>query len=526
MSTKSTGLKGAPLFVRVLLLLLLLILILLLVAYAALRSVPPEALRQLLGVTTTPSATAIVSAPGTPTLPTTPSPTSTPLVIVGTVPIEETVTPVSPVTATGTVVPTPTPAAVVVVPSPTRPGTATPTLIALTIVPSPTATRPATPTATPTSLRPVVTPSASPVGAEVGIVAEEVSPTVTATATPLPTPTVPPLIVPRVTIAEVIRNGDFSGEFMRGGVASEWEVFHNGAATFWCYPDTLRTMTGEVLRSQTLHIHGADLSDRYLGIYQTVDVVPGGVYTFTIAGLVRTPQGDVRQTGYGYRMQVGFDLRGGSNWQDVESWIELPWDEQSRDRPSYRVDVFTTSVTARQPQLTVFIRAWKKWADAGEGMYDITRVSLVGPVVTMAPQAPTAIVPPTLPPGVTPLAAVTPSPLPSGATPVPPTTPVTPPTLPSGVTPPTVVVPTPLPPGATPVPPTLVVPLTPTPEITALAVPELPPPAVTPPTPAVPVTGDALLTLWDAQRTVITALLVALLLLGGMLYRWRPRSPR
>lgn len=501
MSTKSTGLKGAPLFVRVLLLLLLLILILLLVAYAALRSVSPEALRQLLGVTTTPSATAIVSAPGTPTLPTTPSPTSTPLVIVGTVPIEETVTPVSPVTATVTVVPTPTPATVVVVPSPTWPGTATPTLIALTIVPSPTATRPATatPTATPTSLRPVVTPSASPVGAEVGIVAEEVSPTVTATATPLPTPTAPPLIVPHVTIAEVIRNGDFSGEFMRGGVASEWEVFHNGAATFWCYPDTLRAMTGEVLRSQTLHIHGADLSDRYLGIYQTVDVVPGGVYTFTITGLVRTPQGDVRQTGYGYRIQVGFDPRGGSNWQDVESWIELPWDEQPRDRPSYRVDVFTTSVTARQPQLTVFIRAWKKWADAGEGMYDITRVSLIGPVVTMAPQAPTAIVPPTLPPGVTPLAAVTPSPLP---------------------------------PGATPVPPTPVIPLTPTPEVTALAVPELPPPAVTPPaaaappTPAVPVTGDTLLTLWDAQRTVITVLLVALLLLGGMLYRWRPRSPR
>lgn len=494
MSTKSTGLKGMPLFVRVLLLLLLLILMLLLVAYAALRSVPPEVLRRLLGVTTTPPATAVVSATSTPTVPITPSPTSTPLVIVGTVPVEETVTPTSPVTITVTTVPTSTPTTIILVPSPTRPGTATPTLIPLPIVPTSTPTRPpaVAPTTTPTRLRTVTAPSPSPpsVGAEVSIVAEEVSPTATTAVplplTPSPTPTAPLPIVPRFVIAEVIHNGDFSGEFLRGGVANEWGVFHNGATTFWCYPDTLRALTGEVLRSQTLHIHGADLPDRYLGIYQTVDVVPGGLYTFTIAGLVRTPQGDVQQTGYGYRMQVGFDPQGGNNWQDVESWIELPWDEQPRDRPSYRVDVFTTSITAHQPQLTVFVRAWKKWADAGEGMYDITRVSLVGPVVTMVPQAPTAIVPPTQPPRITPLAAATPSPLP---------------------------------PGITPAPPTPVVPPTPPPEVTS-------PAAVSLPTPAVPVTGDTLLTLWDVQRTVITILLVLVLLLGGILYRWRPWTPR
>jgi hypothetical protein len=330
--------------------------------------------------------------------------------------------------------------------------------------------------------------------------------------------------LPRVTIAEVMRNGDFSGEFLRGGVADAWEVFHNGAATFWCYPDTLRTMTGEVLRSQTLHIRGADLPDRYLGIHQTVNVVPGGVYTFTIAGLVRTPQGDVQQTGYGYRMQIGFDPQGGNNWQAVESWIELPWDEQSRDQPSYRMEVFTTTITARQPQLTVFIRAWKKWADAGEGMYDITRVSLVGPVVAVALQTPTAIMLPTLPPGVTPLAAVTPTLLPS-VTPPPPTS------LP-GATPFIAVTPSPLLPSVTLPPPTPVTPPTPVPEITELAIAELPAPTATPPaaaalpTPAVPVTGDTLLTLGDTQRTVITALLVMLLVLGGVLYRWRPWSAR
>lgn len=498
MSTRPTGLRGVPPLVRILLLLLLLILLLLLVVYAVLPRVPRETLRRLLGVTITPAATPLVAVTDTPAVTIMPSPTSTPIVIVGTAPAEETATPTSTSPATVAVpaaaTPTATATAAVVVPSPTRPATATPT-------------------ATATPLRTVVAPLPSPIGAEVGVVAEEVSPT--ATATLLPTPSAPVRIATRVTTGEVMRNGDFSGEFLRGGVASEWQLFHNDAATFWCYPDTLRTTSGEMLRSQTLHIHGAALPDRYLGIYQTVDVVPGGIYTFTIAGLVRTPQGDVQQTGYGYRMQVGFDPQGRSNWQAVESWIELPWDEQPRDQPSYRVEVFTTTVTARQPQLTVFIRAWKKWADAGEGMYDITRVSLVGPVVTALPQPSMALVSPTPMPEGTLLAAATPTPLPPAL--------VVTPTVPPGITPPIVAVPTPLPPSAIVAPLTPTIRLTPTPEATELAIAELPAFVVTP---AVPVTGDTLLTLGDAHRTVITALLVVLLLLGGALYRWRPWSAR
>jgi hypothetical protein len=31
--------------------------------------------------------------------------------------------------------------------------------------------------------------------------------------------------------------------------------------------------------------------------------------------------------------------------------------------------------------MTVFIRAWKKWADSGEGDYDVDDIQLVGPAL-------------------------------------------------------------------------------------------------------------------------------------------------
>ena len=451
MSTQSSGPKGTPKIVRILLLLLLVVLLLLLVAYAAVRSLPPEALRTLLGrlVTATPTVAAPASA----------TPTSTPIVLA------------SP-SATPSEAATPEVGTPIVLASPsaTPPGTATPTLIPLTVVPSPTPS-PTRPAITPSPTQPAVTPSPTPLAVEPGIITEELP-----TPTPFapPTPTSPPRITPpaamRITTAEVVRNGDFAAEFQPGGIAAEWEVFHNGSATFWGYPDIWPAQTGESIRAQALHIRDAALADRYIGIYQTVNVVSGGSYTFTIAGMVRTPVGNVQETGYGYRMQVGFDPLGGRDWRKVETWIELPWDEQRLGQEPYRLETFTTTVTASSPQLTIFVRAWKKWADAGEGIYDIARVSLTGPVITPAPAV-------ALPPTV-----------------VPPPTPT-----------------------ATP----LVVAALPTPTATpAVAVAE----AVA--TPAVPVTGGILDMTEEAGRTAVTVLLVALLLLGGMLYRWRPWSSR
>jgi hypothetical protein len=84
-------------------------------------------------------------------------------------------------------------------------------------------------------------------------------------------------------------------------------------------------------------------------------------------------------------MEVGFDLDGAQNWEKVDNWVELPWDEQLRVQDSFRFDVYTDTLTAKTNKITIFIRAWKKWADSGEGDYDVDDIQLVGPVLVKPP---------------------------------------------------------------------------------------------------------------------------------------------
>jgi hypothetical protein len=205
----------------------------------------------------------------------------------------------------------------------------------------------------------------------------ETVPATTETAVITPTETV----TPAIEIRNVLRNGDFEEGFKPNELGKYWEGFNNGSAAFSYHIDDWPLVVPQGENAQLIEIKNAQMPDRYLGIYQTADVIPGEDYAFSMQGLVRTNTGDVEKTSYGYRLEVGFDLSGGQDWQDVEDWIELPWDEQLRIQDSFRFDVYTTTLTAESEELTVFIRAWKKWADSGEGDYDVDDIQLVGPAL-------------------------------------------------------------------------------------------------------------------------------------------------
>ena len=194
----------------------------------------------------------------------------------------------------------------------------------------------------------------------------------------------PPILRPSGQIGNVLRNGDFEQGFQPNGVGLGWGNFNDSSALFSFHTDDWPSVTGEGELTQFMRIRNGELPDRYLGIYQTANVLPGQTYTLSIRGLVRTNAGNVQHTNYGYRLEVGFDPLGGQNWKMVQDWIELPWDEQLRLEEEFRVDEFSTVVTARSDRLTVFVRAWKKWADAGEGAYDVDDIRLVGPTLTVA----------------------------------------------------------------------------------------------------------------------------------------------
>ncbi|UCC87233.1 MAG: hypothetical protein JSV81_20655 [Anaerolineales bacterium] len=266
-------------------------------------------------------------------------------------------------------------------------------IISPTPAPAPIATTPPPTTAAPTEIAALTTtPPSTPTGTPVVTESPAEAGTVTATSTPTPiTPTVTitatatPTCV--IEIHNVMRNGNFEEGFQSDELGNYWNGFHNGNAAFSFHIDDWPLVVVEGEHTQLIEIKDAVQPNRYFGIYQTAEVIPGEVYTFSMRGLVRTNIGDVEKTSYGYRLQVGFDLSGGQDWQEVENWVELPWDEQLRLQDSFRFDTYTTTLTAESDTLTVFVRAWKKWADSGEGDYDVDDIQLVG-LACVTPPAP------------------------------------------------------------------------------------------------------------------------------------------
>ncbi len=186
-------------------------------------------------------------------------------------------------------------------------------------------------------------------------------------------------------IQNLIVNGGFEGGFQEAfGVGYGWGGFSNGNAVVgWNYDDW-DAVVGDGEFAQRIEIRDAVDLNRYAGIYQTVSVVPGQQYKLTLNGLIRSEEGDIALSDYGYRLQYAVDYDGDIAWELVpeEEWKELPWDEQPMSDPPdgvYRFDNFETTITARSDKLTLFVRGWKKWLNNGAGIYDLDEISFIGP---------------------------------------------------------------------------------------------------------------------------------------------------
>jgi len=206
-----------------------------------------------------------------------------------------------------------------------------------------------------------------------------------------------------VTATNVIVNGGFEDGFVAGqGMGVGWGRFESGFALAGWYDDTWTKVVFEGKHAQLLELKNATQQDRaFVGIFQTVSVVPGTSYALTLHGLVRSDEGSPAVSNGGYRMQYGIDFNGGIDWQSPNiEWVELPWNDQPRQDPTgqnvYEMDSFTANVNAKTDKLTLFIRGQKKWPDGAEGNYDIDGVSLVGAkpgaAPTPTPQPPSATV--------------------------------------------------------------------------------------------------------------------------------------
>jgi hypothetical protein len=264
--------------------------------------------------------------------------------------------------------------------------TPTPPLVAVTQEPLVTAA-PEEPTATPTRVfsgTPTTTASAG----------EE-------TTTPTPTPAPPtPTLIPTLAaspivsssgprpgeIKNLLKNGDFEQGFDERGVALEWEPFKNDGVQAIYGRDTFPYVESGS-NAQRITLLGASEYNRHAGIYQQVEVVSGEVYTLTLHGQIRTGQGDVDQSSFGYRIQYALSDAGLKNWLNVpaEDWVELPWDEQLINASVTRFYSYTTTLEPGSDSISLFVRTWNKWPDPGEAQYTLDSFSLVGPSSVAAP---------------------------------------------------------------------------------------------------------------------------------------------
>ncbi len=186
-------------------------------------------------------------------------------------------------------------------------------------------------------------------------------------------------------LQNLIRNGGFEqgfeGDF---GVGYEWGGFSNGNATVGWSADSWSAVVPAGKNAQLIEINNSAERDRYAGIYQTVRVVPGQQYKLTLKGLIRSTEGNIEKSDYGYRLQYAIDYNGATAWELVSSdeWNEIPWDEQRLETSAdngYRIDTYSATVTAKSDKLTLFVRGWKKWINNGSGLYNLDEISLVGP---------------------------------------------------------------------------------------------------------------------------------------------------
>jgi hypothetical protein len=180
---------------------------------------------------------------------------------------------------------------------------------------------------------------------------------------------------------EAIVNGDFEGGFEDHGIAKGWTGFDNGGTAKYTWMQDLNPEhASHGPSTQALEISGAGQTDRYIGVYQTVEVMAGETYTLALHGLLRSSTADDDKVPYGHRIQYGIDYGGGSNWSQVQEWIDPGWNEVPFDEDNPTVHVYSLPITAQSDRLTLYIRGWAKWPIQSLARFYVDGVSLRGPL--------------------------------------------------------------------------------------------------------------------------------------------------
>jgi hypothetical protein len=204
-----------------------------------------------------------------------------------------------------------------------------------------------------------------------------------------------PVMVDVIQIDELLENGSFEEGFDSTGVGEGWTSFNNGGGAINFSPETAEVYVKDGEYAQRISIDNVQEPDRYAGVYQTVEVIPGETYTLTVQGQIRSPLGNIQASSYGYRVQYAIDDEGGTDWRRIpqEDWVEMPWEENLIGTGMITFSKYMAPITATSDEMTIFVRTWNKWTAPGLTEYTLDSLSLIGPARTQQMVTQTAAAP-------------------------------------------------------------------------------------------------------------------------------------
>ena len=185
---------------------------------------------------------------------------------------------------------------------------------------------------------------------------------------------------------ELVYNGSFESGFNPvavGQVGNSWGYFTNGGgANYGFYDDQWPPVKADGNHSQLIEINTKNLypvdNDRYAGIYQYLSgLLPGATYEFSMQGLLRGEGNE--DDPYRFAAQMGWTPGYQADWAKVTNWTELnlgPIGKRTNPGP---VTEYKVKFVASAPDMTLFIRGWKKWGIPNVEMdFNIDAVSVKG----------------------------------------------------------------------------------------------------------------------------------------------------
>jgi hypothetical protein len=187
---------------------------------------------------------------------------------------------------------------------------------------------------------------------------------------------------------EMLQNGNFEDGFSFvpgcGNVGTGWNCFTNGGSIkYGFYDDQWAPVVARGAHSQLIELNTigipASESDRFAGIYQTINLVRGSKYDLRIRGMLREDTPDPRDDPWRYRVQWGYTTDGSTDWTTVNNWYELPWDNYYPRTSPGDIQSFGDTLVAPSDRVTIFIRVWKKWGTTQKELdVNIDDISLWG----------------------------------------------------------------------------------------------------------------------------------------------------